>query len=107
MGAGALALTISTIIACLWPESNPDGIYTLGLVRRQPYALPVYIWLFCIFWWIVQDALKVFTFYIVKKYNFFEYNDTGKVVLPESSLKYIETNKSHDMLIEHKGKSHH
>ncbi|KAJ1431495.1 HAD-like domain-containing protein, partial [Ochromonadaceae sp. CCMP2298] len=97
LGAGCLALTISTILACVWPPSYPDGIYTLGLARRQPYELPVYIWLYCIGWWFVQDAAKVGTFYLLKKYNWFGYNDTGKLVLPESTLKYIADNKEKDL----------
>jgi H+-transporting ATPase len=30
VGAGAIALSVSTILACYWPSSYPDGIYTLG-----------------------------------------------------------------------------
>mmetsp|Transcript_29110 Transcript_29110/g.62712 ORF Transcript_29110/g.62712 Transcript_29110/m.62712 type:complete len:954 (+) Transcript_29110:166-3027(+) len=97
LGAGCLALTISTILACVWPPSYPDGIYTLGLARRQPYELPVYIWLYCIGWWFVQDAAKVFTFYLLKKHNYFGYNDTGKLVLPQSTLDYIQEHKDKDM----------
>lgn len=52
--AAAAALSCSTILACLWPSSNPDGIYSLGLTRRKPYALFVYIWLYCIVWWFIQ-----------------------------------------------------
>ena len=37
-------MSTSTILACVWPASEPDGIYTLGLGYRPPYALPVYIW---------------------------------------------------------------
>ena len=54
LGSGGLALTISTIIACTWPTSYPDGIYTMGLSRRKPYGLPLYIWLYCLVWWIFQ-----------------------------------------------------
>lgn len=32
LGAATLALGLSTIIACLWPGSRPDGIPTRGLV---------------------------------------------------------------------------
>ena len=58
LGAAAAALTCSTILAIVWPSSYPDGIYALGLVRRKPYALFVYIWLYCIFWWFVQVTLS-------------------------------------------------
>jgi hypothetical protein len=37
------------------------------------------------------------TFYLLKKYNWFGYNDTGKLVLPESTLKYIADNKEKDL----------
>ena len=97
IGAACLALSASTIIACAWPPSNPDGIYAIGLARVQPYALAAYIWAYCIFWWFVQDFCKVLVFYFVKKYNWFDYNDTGKVALPESTLKYIADNKEKDM----------
>ena len=54
LGAGALALTTSTFLACVWPMSRPDGIPTLGLERKQPYALPLFIWAYCIVWWFIQ-----------------------------------------------------
>jgi hypothetical protein len=33
----------------------------------------------------------------MEKYNWFGYNDTGKVVLPASTIKYIEDNKEKDL----------
>ena len=55
LGAGALALATSTALACLWPLSRPDGIPTLGLLRRgNNHILPVYIWIYCIVWWFIQ-----------------------------------------------------
>ena len=78
MGAGFIALTISTILACTWPSGDSDGVYAMGLGRRKPYTLALYIWLYCIVWWFIQDACKVFAFFILKKYNIFGYNDTGE-----------------------------
>jgi H+-transporting ATPase len=94
MLAGGLALTCSTILACAWPESYPDGIFALGLVRRKPYALFVYIWIYCIVWWVVQDAAKVGTYWLLKRYNLMGINETGALVLPESTLRYIEEEKA-------------
>jgi H+-transporting ATPase len=80
LAAGSLALMTSTVLACLWPMSKPDGIPTLGLLRRgHTYGLPVYIWLYCIFWWFIQDAAKVYLYRFMKHYNVFGYNDTGMV----------------------------
>lgn len=97
MCAGGLALSLSTIIACSWPDTHPDGVYTLGLGRRDPKELAVYIWVYCLVWWFIQDAFKVLTYWLVVKYNLFQYNDTGRVVYPESTLKYIADNKAKDM----------
>lgn len=101
MGAGALALTTSTIIAITWPDTKPDGVYTMGLGRREPYPLPIYIWLYCIVWWFIQDGAKVLSYYYMKKYNLFGYNDTGKMIMPESTLRYIERNKAKDVAVSH------
>ena len=99
LGAGCLALTISTIVSITWPSTYPDGVYTLGLGRRQPYTLPLYIWIYCLVWWVIQDLCKVGTYYLLKKYNIFGYHDTGVLVLPESTIKYIAENKEFDTMI--------
>ena len=80
LGAGALALSASTILACVWPMSRPDGIPTLGLERKVPYSLPIYIWLYCLVWWLIQDAVKVYTFRFLKHFNVFGYNESGMVL---------------------------
>jgi H+-transporting ATPase len=97
LGAGGLALSASTIIACIWPATYPDGIYALGLGLRPPFEFAVYIWLYCIVWWFIQDAAKVAIYRVIVKYNFLNWNDTGKVVLPESTLKFIADNKEKDL----------
>ena len=63
----------------------------------QPYAFALYIWIYCIVWWWIQDAFKVATYVLIKRYNWFNYNDTGKVMLPESTVNYIATHKDEDM----------
>jgi len=107
LGAGCVALSASTIIACTWPASYPDGIYALGLGRRQPYGLAAMIWLYCIVWWFIQDFCKVMTYRVIKKYNIFGYNDTGVYVMPESVAKYIAENKEKDMAAATSNKSKH
>lgn len=75
LGAASFALTLSTIISCVWPECYPDGIYTVGLSIKKPYYLAVYVWVYCIFFWFVQDASKVATYYWLSKYNVFDINN--------------------------------
>ena len=91
-GAGCFALTSSTIIALAWPASTIDGVYTLGLARRAPYQLAVYIWLYCIVWWFIQDFCKIFAYKLLKRYNLFGINNTGAVVLRQSTIDFMRDN---------------
>jgi len=89
IGAG-IALTSSTLISMFWPKSSPDGIPSEGLAISQPYELVVYIWIYCLLWWFVQDAAKVGFKHYVYKNNIFNINDDGVMVLTDSALKVKE-----------------
>jgi H+-transporting ATPase len=52
--AAMVALGVSTINACLWPSSNFVGVPVTGLIRKEPKLLALYIWIYCVFWWLVQ-----------------------------------------------------
>ncbi len=54
LAAAGFALSMSTFFACIWPLSRPDGIPTVGLERKEPHILPVFIWIYCIIWWFIQ-----------------------------------------------------
>ena len=95
--AAGFALTLSTILACAWPSSYADDVYTLGLARREPTGLALYVWLYCIAFWFVQDVCKVLIYKVMISYNLFGYNDTGKLQLSDTTRQYIEDNKSKDM----------
>lgn len=77
--AGGIALSLSTILACSWPAEPLDGIDIIGLSRRAPKALAFYVWLYCLFWWIIQDFAKVLLYTYMKKYNIFGINDSLKL----------------------------
>eukprot|EP01041_Mallomonas_annulata_P000544 gene544-1045_t len=91
--AATFALSSSTIIACMLPRSTIDGIYVLGLAYHKPYAFPVFIWLYCIIWWWIQDVCKVAAYHIMYKYNLCGINNTGKMEFPPSTQKYYDENK--------------
>jgi hypothetical protein len=56
----------------------------------------------------IQDACKVFTLRMMKKYNTLGINETGKLIMPESTLKFIEDEKIRKAEAEKtKGKGHH
>lgn len=78
LGAAGFALTLSTLIACIWPECYPDGIYSIGLGFKKPYFLALYVWLYCIIFWFVQDASKVAVYYWLQKYNVFDINNLSR-----------------------------
>ena len=84
--AGGIALSLSTILACSWPDEYLDGIEITGLSRRTPKALAFYVWLYCLFWWIIQDFAKVLLYTYMKKYNIFGINDTLKIDLEAKAI---------------------
>jgi H+-transporting ATPase len=87
MIGACIALSSSTMIAMFWPLSYPDNIETEGLLRSPPYTLEVFVWTWSLSWWLVEDAAKVACRYIVHKFNIFDINNTGVMVLPESAKK--------------------
>jgi len=72
--AACLSLAVSTILACLWPASYPDDIYTIGLTLRDPRIMPLAVWIYCIIWWFIQDILKVITYKLFRYFNIFDIN---------------------------------
>jgi len=88
VGAGLLALSCSTILAIAWPYSSPDNIESLGLGLHEPYLLALWIWIYCIVWWFIQDAFKVICVKIIEYYDIFGYNETGKVDMRKFSFAH-------------------
>jgi H+-transporting ATPase len=66
MCACAIALTTSTIVAVSWPISAPDGIETEGMGRHEPKSLPLFVWIYSIVWWFIQDTAKVLFYQLLK-----------------------------------------
>ena len=97
--AACFALTLSTILACVWPASYPDGMYALGLAERKPYTLAFWVWLYCIVFWFIQDLCKVITYAILEKYNIFGINDTLKLGKGGSGENdpFLETKSPYNM----------
>lgn len=85
---GMIALTTSSLVAIFWPESYPDDIYTNGL--RSNMGLFVFVWLYCIIWWFIQDLAKVLAYKYMFATNFCNINATGVVIMPESAKKLAE-----------------
>jgi H+-transporting ATPase len=48
-------------MACSEPANHgPSAAVALAQVENDSYTLmPLWIWIFCVVWWFIQDALKV------------------------------------------------
>jgi H+-transporting ATPase len=102
-----MALSISTVLACVWPAGMTDKIRSEGLAYKTHYnqrygtwdeatktvtvsdteaaiqtdytLMPLWVWIYCIIWWWIQDACKVGCYWVLHKYNIFSIN-TDKIV---------------------------
>jgi len=69
VGAGCVALSLSTALAVGWPTGTLDGIIVEGLGRHPSQLLFLWVWFYCILCWFVQDFLKVIAWKILFYYN--------------------------------------
>lgn len=73
LGGACVALSLSTILACWWPESTIDHIHIAGLATsRYSYKLfPLWVWVYCLIVWIIQDTLKVIAYKVIYALHLF------------------------------------
>jgi len=76
LGAGTLALSLSTALAIGWPSGYLDDIPVEGLGRHPNQLLFLWVWFYCIVVWFVQDLAKVICYKILLHYNAFGIKDT-------------------------------
>jgi len=76
LGAGTLALSLSTALAIGWPQGYLDDIPVEGLGRHPNQYLFFWVWFYCIVVWFVQDLAKVICYKILLHYNAFGIKDT-------------------------------
>jgi hypothetical protein len=88
IGGACFALSLSSILSITWPNAVTDGVLVIGLGYRNPPWLPVFIWIYCIIWWFIQDFAKVLLFKAMEKWNWFGVNDTGMFDLTDSARRY-------------------
>jgi len=76
MGAAGISLTLSTLLAAFWPEGSIDDQDVDGIANHGHKSLVVWVWVWCLFWWFVQDAAKVITYWYLEKHNIMGINDS-------------------------------
>jgi H+-transporting ATPase len=84
---GVFSLTLSSILAVFWPETELDGILTEGL--QSDIGIFGFIWIFCLVVWLIQDLLKVMTYRWMYAVNFNNIRKSGVVELPDSAKKLL------------------
>ncbi|GLC35934.1 hypothetical protein PLESTB_000520900 [Pleodorina starrii] len=95
LGAAMLALSISTILACVWPKGKTDNTPTEGLAYGEYTLMPLWIWIYCLVWWWIQDFMKVGAYWLMHKFNMFDINSALVV------NKRDATSVAHDPLARH------
>lgn len=85
-----VSLFVSTMVATFWRESSPDGLDTTGLSVGGDSAeklLPLWVWIYCIIWWIIQDVIKVLFHMLLAKFDLFGYISSANGAAPNVSPK--------------------
>lgn len=59
---GIIALALSSILAIVWPDTDLDDIMVEGLSSNIPVFF--FVWILCLISWVIQDGLKVLTYYV-------------------------------------------
>jgi len=85
---GLFALTVSSILSIVWPESTLDGIDVEGM--KNDMGLFGFVWIYCLLFWFIQDLLKVLAYKWMYKANFNDISSSGVVVLTDAAKKIIE-----------------
>jgi hypothetical protein len=76
-------------LACLWPEQFPDGIETVGLAWTKPSDLALFVWLYCLVCWFVQDAFKICVVKLMHEFNVFGINDSSLEAMAKEAEKGV------------------
>lgn len=80
-----ISLLISTLVATFWKESSPDGLDTTGLAIGDDSTeklLPLWVWIYCVVWWFIQDIIKVLFHMILAKFDLFGYVSKANAATP-------------------------
>jgi len=82
--AAGISLIISTILACVWPAGTLDRLPVMGLALGEYKLLPLWIWLYCILCWLIQDALKVLSIFLIENSGIFSMHNAHLDILEAS-----------------------
>ena len=88
LAAALFSLSLSTALASAWPAGVLDSVQIEGLAvhsdQHDYTLLPLWVWIYCIIFWFVQDAFKVIANRLMRRYNVFNVNTSRQVNLRDS-----------------------
>ena len=65
------ALTVSTLLALFWPIGLLEHLPVYGLAWEEGNIIALWVWLYCLFFFFLQDLVKVGCFWVMKRFNIF------------------------------------
>lgn len=72
-----ISLFVTSMVASFWRRSSPGGVLTYGLAYgdggRSNHLWPLWVWIFCLIWWMGQDCIKVLVHLIMYRFDIFGY----------------------------------
>jgi len=71
LAAATLSLLISTFLASFWPEGTVDKLPVEGLAHGDYSLMPLWVWIYCVIWWFIQDLAKVGIIWLLKTFKLF------------------------------------
>jgi len=83
MGCAGVALCITTILSLTWPCSSLDRVPVCGLAYKSGNLLALWVWIYCLVVFVIQDAFKVLTWQVIIRYNLFNVNNEVHAKLEE------------------------
>jgi len=84
--AASLSLSLSTLLSLVWPIGKLDHIPVYGLARGSSHAIALWVWIYCIVIFLIQDVTKWIAFKIIYRYNLFDINNTKKMARMRKEL---------------------
>jgi len=86
LGCALLALCLSTTLSLAWPQGVLDGVHVCGL-GYSGQKIAIWIWIYCLLVFLIQDAVKVGAWRVIRYYNLF--NVTNQVITPKEKSVYM------------------
>lgn len=70
-----VALGVTTTLALTWPCTKLDKTPVCGLAYGDNKLLALWVWIYCIIVFIIQDVFKVTTWWLIRHFNIFNVNN--------------------------------